>query len=130
MAEVLVLVDHLNGELKKVTFELLTAARELGEPSAVVVGAGGTAGKLKESLASYGAAKVYVAESEDAASYLVTPKVDALALLAERVSPAAVLVTASAEGKEISGRLAVRLGGGLLVDAVGVNSDGTVDQSI
>src|SRR4051794_9345496 len=100
MAEVLVLVDHIDGELKKVTAELLTAARELGEPSAVVVGAPGTTSKLKESLASYGAAKVYVAESEDAAGYLVTPKVDALATLAERSAPAAVLVSAGAEGKE------------------------------
>ena len=50
MTEVLVLVDHLDGEVKKVTFELLTAARAIGEPSAVVVGAPGTAAKLKEAL--------------------------------------------------------------------------------
>ena len=130
MAEVLVLVDHLNGELKKTTFEALTAARELGEPSAVVVGAPGTAGKFKDALASYGAAKVYVAESNDAGNYLVTPKVDALAAVAAQASPAAVVVTASAEGKEVSGRLAARLGGALLYDAVGVSSDGTVEQSI
>ncbi|NIH84997.1 electron transfer flavoprotein subunit alpha/FixB family protein [Amycolatopsis granulosa] len=130
MAEVLVLVDHLNGELKKTTLEALTAARELGEPSAVVVGAPGTAGKFKEQLGAYGAQKVYVAESEDAANYLVTPKVDALAKLVEQTSPAAVLVTASAEGKEVAGRLAIRVGGGLVYDAVGVNSDGTVEQSI
>ncbi|GAB2990492.1 electron transfer flavoprotein subunit alpha/FixB family protein [Amycolatopsis acidiphila] len=130
MAEVLVLVDHINGELKKLTFELLTAARELGEPSAVVVGAPGTAGKFKEQLANYGAAKVYVAESEDADKYLVTPKVDVLAKLAEQVSPAAVVAAATGEGKEVTGRLAVRLGSALLYDVVAVNSDGTVEQSI
>jgi electron transfer flavoprotein alpha subunit len=130
MSEVLVLVDHVDGAVKKVTLELLTAARALGEPSAVVVGAPGTAGKLKESLASYGAAKVYVAESEDATAYLVTPKVDALAALVEKASPAAVLVAATAEGKEVSGRLAARLDSGLLIDVVGINADGTVEQSI
>jgi electron transfer flavoprotein alpha subunit len=130
MAEVLVLVDHVDGEVKKVTLELLTAARALGEPSAVVVGPTGTAAKAKDSLAAHGAAKVYVAEGDDAAGYLVTPKVDALAALAEKASPAAVLVAASAEGKEVAGRLAVRLGSGLLYDAVGVNSDGSMDQSI
>jgi electron transfer flavoprotein alpha subunit len=130
MSEVLVLVDHVDGAVKKVALELLTAARALGEPSAVVVGTSGTAGKLKESLASYGAAKVYVAESEDAAGYLVTPKVDALATLVAKASPAAVLVAATAEGKEVSGRLAARLDSGLLIDVVGVNSDGTVEQSI
>jgi electron transfer flavoprotein alpha subunit len=130
MSEVLVLVDHVDGAVKKVALELLTAARALGEPSAVVVGRPGTAGKLKESLASYGAAKVYVAESDDAAGYLVTPKVDALATLVAKASPAAVLVAATAEGKEVSGRLAARLDSGLLIDVVGVNSDGTVEQSI
>ena len=43
MGEVLVLVDHVDGEIKKSTFELLTAARALGEPAAVVVGRPGTA---------------------------------------------------------------------------------------
>lgn len=130
MAEVLVLVDHVDGEVKKVTYELLTAARALGEPSAVVVGAPGTAGKARESLASYGAAKVYAAESEDATGYLVTPKVDALASVAGQASPAAVLVAATSEGKEVAARLAARMDSGLLVDAVGVGADGTVEQSI
>jgi electron transfer flavoprotein alpha subunit len=130
MAEVLVLVDHVDGEVKKVTLELLTAARALGEPSAVVVGPTGTAAKAKEALASHGAAKVYVAEGDDAANYLVTPKVDVLAALAQQASPAAVLVTASGEGKEVAARLAVRLGSGLIYDAVGVNGDGVIDQSI
>ncbi|GAA3575908.1 electron transfer flavoprotein subunit alpha/FixB family protein [Amycolatopsis ultiminotia] len=130
MAEVLVLVDHVDGDVKKVTLELLTAARALGEPSAVVVGPTGTAAKAKEALAGHGAAKVYVAEGDDAGGYLVTPKVDVLAKLAEQASPAAVLVAASAEGKEVAARVAFRLGSGLLYDAVGVNSDGTVDQSI
>ena len=130
MAEVLVLVDHVDGEVKKVTLELLTAARALGEPSAVVVGPTGTAAKAKESLAAHGAAKVYVAEGDDAVNYLVTPKVDVLAAIAQQASPAAVLVTASGEGKEVAARLAVRLGSGLIYDAVGVNSDGVIDQSI
>ncbi|OLF08160.1 electron transfer flavoprotein subunit alpha [Actinophytocola xinjiangensis] len=132
MAEVLVLVDHVDGEVKKVTNELLTAGRALGEPSAVVVGAPGDAAKLRESLAAYGAAKVYVAESDDAAGYLVTPKVDVLAALVATTSPAAVLVAASTEGKEVSGRLAARIGGALLVDAIDVDGgDGiTVTQSV
>ncbi|HVK23474.1 MAG TPA: electron transfer flavoprotein subunit alpha/FixB family protein [Actinokineospora sp.] len=133
MSEVLVLVDHVDGEIKKVTFELLTAARRLGEPSAVVVGSPGTAAKLKEALASYGAAKVYVAESDDATAYLVTPKVDVLAALVAKTSPAAVLIAATADGKEVAGRLAARTGSGLLVDAIGIEGsagDVTAVQSI
>ena len=104
MSEVLVLVDHVDGEVKKVSFELLTAARRLGEPAAVVVGVPGTADKVRDALAGYGAVKVYAAESDDAAGYLVTPKVDALAAVVATAGPAAVLVAASAEGKEVAGR--------------------------
>ena len=130
MAEVLVLVDQVDGEVKKVTFELLTAARRLGEPSAVVVGAPGTADKVRDALAGYGAAKVYAAESESAAGFLVTPKVDALATVAGTASPAAILVPATAEGKEVAARVAVRLGSGLLVDVVDLAADGSATQSI
>ena len=120
MAEVLVLVEHAEGALKKVTAELITAARALGEPSAVVVGKPGTAEPLTEGLKAAGAAKIYVAESEDAEGYLITPYVDVLASLAESVTPAGVLLAASADGKEIGGRLAARIGAGLLVDVVEV----------
>jgi electron transfer flavoprotein alpha subunit len=130
MAEVLVLVEQVDGEVKKVTGELLTAARRLGEPSAVVVGAPGTAGKVRDALAGFGAAKVYAAESDDAASYLVTPKVDALATVAGTANPAAVLVAGTAEGKEVAGRLAVRLDSGLIVDAVDVAAEGIATQSV
>jgi electron transfer flavoprotein alpha subunit len=120
MAEVLVLVEHAEGALKKISAELITAARVLGEPAAVVVGKPGTAEPLVEGLKAAGAAKVYVAESDDAESYLITPAVDVLASLAESASPAAVLLAASADGKEIGGRLAARIGSGLLVDVVEV----------
>src|ERR1700722_16597071 len=120
MAEVLVLVEHADGELKKVTSELITAARVLGEPAAVVVGKPGTADALVDGLKAAGAAKIYVAESDAAENYLITPSVDVLAALAESASPAAVLAASSADGKEIAGRLAARIGSGLLVDVVGV----------
>ena len=122
MAEVLVLVDHLEGEIKKSTYELLTAARTLGEPSAVVVGAAGTAGKLAAGLTEHGAAKIYVAES-DRTDFL-TPEVDVLAALVEQASPVAVLIAVSADGKEIAGRLSVRTSSAWLNDVVAISTDG------
>jgi electron transfer flavoprotein alpha subunit len=130
MAEVLVLTEHADGALKKVSAELITAARVLGEPSAVVVGAPGTAAPLIDGLKEAGAAKVYVAESDDAVAYLVTPVVDVLASLVETASPAAVVLAANADGKEIAGRLAARLGSGLLVDAVEVKEGAVGVHSI
>jgi len=120
MAEVLVLAEHAEGALKKVTSELITAARALGDPAAVVVGAPGTAAPLVDGLKEAGAAKIYIAESDVVANYLITPAVDVLAALAESNAPAAVLLVANADGKEIAGRLAARIGSGLLVDVVEV----------
>ncbi|MFC9787898.1 electron transfer flavoprotein subunit alpha/FixB family protein [Rhodococcus sp. NPDC127528] len=130
MAEVLVLVEHNEGALKKVSTELITAARALGEPAAVVAGPAGTAAKLADALAAAGAAKIYVAESDDIDGYLITPKVDVLASLVETASPAAVITAASTEGKEVSGRLAARIGSGLLSDVIEVKADGTGVHSI
>ncbi|UXA19690.1 electron transfer flavoprotein subunit alpha/FixB family protein [Mycobacterium sp. SMC-4] len=130
MAEVLVLVEHADGALKKVTNELITAARVLGEPAAVVVAKPGTAEGLTDGLKSAGAAKIYVAESDDVENYLITPYVDVLASLAESASPAAVLLAANADGKEIAGRLAARIGSGLLSDVVEVKEGGKGIHSI
>jgi electron transfer flavoprotein alpha subunit len=129
MAEVLVLVDSADGTVKKSTFELLTAARSLGEPSAVVIGAPGTAAALKDQLAEYGAGKIYVVESDEIADYSVAPAAEALAAVVEQASPAAVLVSSSAEGKEVAARLALKINSGVLTDAVAVDADGAT-QSI
>jgi electron transfer flavoprotein alpha subunit len=123
MGEVLVLVDHVEGEIKKSTFELLTAARTLGEPSAVIVGGPGTAAKLADGLREYGAEKVYVAETDS--TEFLSPQVDVLAALVARLDPAAVLIASSADGKEVAGRLAVRTGSGWLNDVVALDAQGT-----
>ncbi|MGI8666548.1 MAG: electron transfer flavoprotein subunit alpha/FixB family protein [Jatrophihabitans sp.] len=130
MAEVLVLVDSANGTLKKSATELLTAARALGEPSAVVIGAPGTGAALAGQLAEYGAAKVYLAESDEFADYLVAPKAEVLAQIAGQASPAAILVASTPENKEIAARTAFKIDSGFLADAVEIGADGQVSQSI
>jgi electron transfer flavoprotein alpha subunit len=130
MAEVLVLVelDPTGGGVRKTTLEALTAARALGEPSAVVLGAPGTAASVKDALAEYGAAKVYVAESEDIDGYLVAPKAEVLAQLIASASPAAVVIPSSPEGKEIAGRVAIKTNSGFLTDVTEIAADGTATQ--
>jgi electron transfer flavoprotein alpha subunit len=131
MAEILVLVDHADGTVKKVTLELLTKARELGTPAAVFIG--GAYDTAKDKLAEYGAEKVYVAADPELDGYVVAPKAELLAKLVADVQPAAVLVASTAEGKEVAGRLAVKTGSGILTDAVDLKLDGdtfVAEQSI
>ncbi|WP_067818752.1 electron transfer flavoprotein subunit alpha/FixB family protein [Actinomadura kijaniata] len=128
MSEILVLVDHVDGEVKKVTLELLTLANRLGDAAAVWVGAGYEGSKDK--LAEYGAKKVYLAADEELTSYVVAPKAALLAQLAQDKGAAAVLVAATGEGKEIAGRLAVKLGTGVLTDVVDVAEGFVAEHSI
>ncbi len=131
MAEVLVLVEHDGETVKKVTGELLTLARQFGEPAAVWIGAGAEGGR--ERLAEFGAAKVYVADGGDIDDYVVAPTAEVLAGLVAQKSPAAVLLAATGEGKEVAGRLAVKIGSGVITDAVGLTAgDGglVAEQSI
>ncbi|MFF1795743.1 electron transfer flavoprotein subunit alpha/FixB family protein [Kitasatospora sp. NPDC058263] len=128
MAEILVLVDHADGVVRKPALELLTLARRIGEPSAVVLGAGAAAADLAAKAGEFGAAKVYVADGAEFADQLVVPKVDALAQIAKATGAAAVLVTSSGEGKEVAARVALRIGSGIITDAVDLRAgaDGPV----
>lgn len=128
MAEILVLVDHADGAVKKVTLELLSLAATVGEPSAVFIGKGADA--AVPVLAEHGAVKVYVAEGDDLTDYVVAPKASVLAGVVADVSPAAVLIPSSAEGKEIGARLAVKLDSGIITDAVGLAADLSATQSV
>ncbi|WBB83578.1 electron transfer flavoprotein subunit alpha/FixB family protein [Micromonospora sp. WMMC264] len=129
MSEVLVVVEATREfGVKKVTLEMLTLARELGTPSAVVLGGPGAAEALSGKLGEYGAEKIYAAEGEEIDGYLVAPKATVVADLVARVQPAAVLLASSQEGKEIAARLAVKLDNGILTDVVGLAADGTATQ--
>jgi electron transfer flavoprotein alpha subunit len=128
MSEILVVVDHADGpdgvSVKKPTYEMLTLAARLGEPSAVFIGPKDKGAEVAEAVKRYGAGKVYVVDDTEIKGYLVAPKAEALQQLVEKVSPGAVLIASSAEGKEVAGRLAIKTGSGLITDAVDVEADG------
>ncbi len=128
MSEILVVVDHADGAVKRPTYEMLTLAGRIGEPSAVFIGPKDQGAEVAEAVAKYGAGKVYVVDDTDLKGYLVAPKAEALAQLIEKTSPGALLIASSAEGKEIAGRLAIKTGSGLITDAVDLESgeDGPV----
>ena len=128
MGEILVLVEHDAGTLKKVTLELLTAARPLGTPAAVFVGPGFDTAAPR--LAEYGAAKVYVAETPELTDYVVAPTAELLASLVGTAAPDAVLVASTAEGKEVAARLALKIDSGVLTDAVSLGEGFVAEQSI
>jgi electron transfer flavoprotein alpha subunit len=128
MAEVLVVAEHADSHVAKPAFELLTLARRLGEPVAVVFGE--TDETVAKALGEYGASRVLAVTDPAIEEYLMAPKAEALAQIADRVQPAAILITSTPEGKEIAGRLAIKLGSGLITDATDIAADGTTTQSV
>ena len=126
MAEVLVLVDHEDGAVRKTTLEMLTLAARLGEPAAVFVGDGADA--AAPTLGKFGATKVYVVSGE-ANDYLVAPVAEALAHLMEQASPAAVLIPSNTHGKEMAARLAIKTSSGLITDAIDVRAGDGVETT-
>jgi electron transfer flavoprotein alpha subunit len=133
MSDVLVVVELAENEVTKPTLELLTLAGRLGEPVAVVLGPGAEQAAAK--LGAYGATKVLSVTDPAVTDFLVAPKAEALAQIAgsriaESRAPAAILLSSTAEGKEVAARLAVKLGSGLITDAVDIAADGTTTQSV
>jgi electron transfer flavoprotein alpha subunit len=123
MSKVLVLVEHSDSAPASNTAELLAAAATLGEPTAVVVAASPDA--IASALGALGAATVYTATVADADALLVTPLVAALQAAAAAAGDiAAVLVGTSTDSREAAARLAIRLDGAYLSEAVGVSSNG------
>lgn len=128
MGEVLVLIEHSKGEVKKVSLELLAMAAKVGNPVAVVLGPG--ADSAAPTIGQYGAKKVFVDSSEIYINEVVIPTVSALTKLVNDLSPTAVLVPSSADGKEVAGRLAIETNSGVITDASDLSADGSVTQNI
>ena len=122
MSEVLVIAETTAAGVRKPSLELLTAARALGEPAAVVFGAADDA--VVAQLGEYGATKVYTVDAPGAGEYLSLPKAEAVVQIAQASSPVAILATSSPEGKDVAARVAVRLDSGIITDAVSVALDG------
>src|SRR5690348_7830556 len=124
MSTVLVLVEHVDGTASKPTLELLTLARRLGTPAALMYGEPSTG--LTGVLGQYGAATVYAVPPEH--PYPAAALAQAVVEVAARTAPAAVLAPSSPLGKEVAARAAVRLDSGIITDATDVRAtpDGPV----
>jgi electron transfer flavoprotein alpha subunit len=120
MPDILVLVDHADGSIRKPTLELLTLAHRLGDPCAVFVG--NPDDNALGSLRTFGAQRIYVVPDDDVRDHPVVPVAECLEQLVAASSPEAVLISSSSYGKEIAARLAVKTDSGLVTDAVDVQA--------
>jgi len=110
------------GEILPSGAGLLGAATTIGAPVALVVAAGAQGSAAAAAAGALGAARVLVAELPEGTSP-VLPIVDALVAAAAHVAPDAVLVSSSAQGRDVAARFAARTSAALAVDVVSVSRD-------
>ncbi len=130
MSKVLILADHDGGKVAKTAAELATLAKRSGEVVAVVLSDGTNGSALSAQLSNTEVEKVLLVESDDFARHGIAAMVDALAQVVASQNPQAVLISSTARGKEIAGRLAIKIGGGVITDAVDVAADLGATQSV
>ena len=126
MAGIWVYAEHKDGKVKKVTFEILNEAKKLadkkGEPLCAIL-IGSRVGEMAAIVGAHSAAKVYCVEADSLGAYTTGGFTKALCDLIQQEKPSIVLFGASINGKDLSARVAGRLGVGLATDCTGIGLD-------
>ena len=115
MSAILVYAELNQGKLTSTSLELMAKARELGDVYAVSLGTGAKA--AAETLGRHGAKVVHVNEDKAFDDYLAEPATEAVAGLFEKEKPDLILFGFTPDSREVAGRLAARLGTGLISNA-------------
>jgi len=120
----LVFIEQRDGRIRKASLEALSLARKLagGPVAAALAGKGVTA--LAKDLGRYGAGVVYVADRDDLALYSTQGYVGALDAAAAKENPEAVLLAATAMGKDVAPRFAARHDVSVMADVMALRLEG------
>jgi electron transfer flavoprotein alpha subunit len=124
----LILVDSVGGVVPKAIGELATFGKRLGEVTAVVCASNGK--DIAAQLSAYPIDKVIVCTGVEFEKHSVAATVQALQQVAGTINPKAILISSTARGKEIAGRLAVRMDSGLITDAIDLDANLIATQSV
>jgi electron transfer flavoprotein alpha subunit len=127
MSEILFLVDHSAGKITKAAGELATYAKSIGDSVAVVFA--DNAQPIVDQLNAFPVDKVITIAGEFD-KYGPAAVADGLSQLLAARKPAALLITSTANGKEIAARASVISGSGIITDAVNVDKDLITTQSV
>ena len=114
----LVFIEQRDGKIRKASLEALSLASKLAGGSVVAVLPGKGVAGLAGGLGKYGAGVVYVADQDILALYSAKGYVGALDAAATKESPDAVLIAATAMGKDMAPRLAARRDVSVLADVM------------
>jgi len=126
--DVWVFIEHEQGKLAHVSFELLGEGRKLADAlgcklcGMLLCGNEGVDGFVREAIA-YGAEKVYVTESPLLKEYRTDPYASGAVNLIRTFKPEIVLFGATTQGRDFAGTVATTLETGLTADCTGLDID-------
>ncbi|HEX7263641.1 MAG TPA: electron transfer flavoprotein subunit alpha/FixB family protein, partial [Candidatus Dormibacteraeota bacterium] len=115
MANIWVYAEMSAGKVQATALELMAKARELGDVDAIALGAG--AKEAAATLGKHGAKVVHVSDDKAFDEFIAEPATDALAALHEQQPPDLILFAFTPDSRDIAGRLAARLGKGVISNA-------------
>lgn len=124
---ILVFIEQRNGKVLPASFQLLALAEQLagqtgGQAQACVIGQ--DVGALTDTIASYGAKKIYVADDAALSLYRASAYTTALCAAIDQADPKVVLLPTSALGRDLAARVAARKRAGLAIDCMELKLDG------
>lgn len=114
-----VYVDHVDGDIHPVTYELIGKARELAEKVNYPVYAIFTGHDIKEKaeeLLHYGVDEVFVYDDEELKHFRIEPYTAAFEDFINNKKPSTILVGATTVGRSLAPRVAARFRTGLTAD--------------
>jgi electron transfer flavoprotein alpha subunit len=117
MAGTWVFIEQRDGNIRKVSFEMISKAKTFGDEVSAVVFGKGVEGQAAE-YAKYGADKVYVVEGDVFASYNTGAFVAQMAAMIQEYAPNAILFAHTFNGRDFASRLAQKLDAGLATDVI------------
>jgi len=123
MNSVLVFIEQHNGEIAKVSLELLGKAKELAEklnsqPAAILLGF--NVKDLADEVVKYGAEEVFLVDDKELKDFRTLPYTRVIVELIKKENPAIILYGATTTGRDLAPRVAARIGTGLTADCTGL----------
>jgi electron transfer flavoprotein alpha subunit len=117
--KVLVLGEVRDGALRKVSFEAIAAGKTIAEGGEVIgVLCGKNVSRLASDMIAYGADRVLIVENEELKNYTSDGFTQAMMAVINQEGPGGIVMGHTAQGKDLSPRLASKLDCGLVSDAV------------
>ncbi|WPC40382.1 electron transfer flavoprotein subunit alpha/FixB family protein [Clostridium sp. JS66] len=116
---VAVYVDHVEGDIHPVTYELIGKAKELAAKinhPVYAVFVGHDIEKKAEEILHYGVDKVFVYDDEELKDFRIEPYTKAMENFIDNVKPSTLLVGATTVGRSLAPRVAARFRTGLTAD--------------